>query len=175
MQFLSQFTNVSNWTLWVIIAVVLFIAEIFVPGFWIASLAVGALGSALAAAFGLSLTYQLLAFAITATISFFFLRPFVVKYLYTGDGELVETNSNAIIGKTVTLLSSITTENVGSVKIGSETWRAKTDDDSAIEKGTKVTVYAIDGATLIVEPETKIEEEHEEKTATEETDNNIEE
>ncbi|MCK5808543.1 NfeD family protein [bacterium] len=153
MEFLSQFTNVSNWTLWVIIAVVLFTAEVFIPGFWIASLAVGALGSALAAAFGLSLTYQLFAFAVTATISFFFLRPVVVKYLYTGEGELVETNSNAMIGKTTTLLTSITLEDVGSVKIGSEVWRAKAYDEKVIEKGERVTVYAIDGATLMVEPE----------------------
>lgn len=170
MQFLSQYAHVSNWTLWVIIAVVLFTAEIFIPGFWIASLAVGALGSALAAAFGLSLTYQLLAFAVSATLAFIFLRPLVVKYLYTGEGELVETNSNTMIGKTATLLTSITLENVGSVKMGSEVWRAKTDNDVVIEKGERVIIYAIDGATLIVESE-----EIPEETPEVENNNNIEE
>ena len=147
----SQFSDIHGWTLWIIIAIILIIAEVFIPGFWLASLAVGAVGSGIAAALDFSLTVQIFAFALFSTLAFFFLRPLAVAYLYRGDGEFVETGANALIGKSTKLLKPITNESIGSVKIGSEVWRAKTTDSANIPAGTAVTVIGIDGATLIVE------------------------
>jgi membrane-bound serine protease (ClpP class) len=46
-------------------------------------------------------------------------------------------------------------EPLGSVHIGGEEWTARSASDRPIERGTPVTVVAVDGLTVLVEPETQ--------------------
>lgn len=41
----------------------------------------------------------------------------------------------------------------GDVRVAGETWKARTDGSGIIEKGGKVKIVAVDGLTLVVEPE----------------------
>ena len=65
----------ENWQLWIAAALVLLICEVFVPGFVLACLGVGAFGGALAASLGAGFALQLTVTAATSLIAFVFLRP----------------------------------------------------------------------------------------------------
>ena len=57
------------WLYWVILALVLFIIEMFTAGFAIICLSIGAAGAAIAAATDASIEIQLLTFAVVAIIA----------------------------------------------------------------------------------------------------------
>jgi len=59
------------------------------------------------------------------------------------------TNIDAIIGRTGTVLRSISRNADGRVKVGNEDWKARAAED--IEEGTGIVVTDVTGATLIVE------------------------
>ena len=50
----------TPWLIWVIVAVAAFILEIFIPGFWVAILGIGALAAVPLAALGADTTWQIL-------------------------------------------------------------------------------------------------------------------
>lgn len=59
------------------------------------------------------------------------------------------TNIDAIVGRTGTVLRSISRNADGRVKVGNEDWKARATED--IEEGTEIVVTDVTGATLIVE------------------------
>ncbi len=59
------------------------------------------------------------------------------------------TNIDAIVGRTGTVLRSISRKADGRVKVGNEDWKARATED--IEEGTEIVVTDVTGATLIVE------------------------
>ena len=72
------------------------------------------------------------------------------KYFHKLDDQR-ETGVKAFIGNSYKVTETINNvENIGRVKIGSESWRAKSDSDIQIERGELITVSKVDGSTLIV-------------------------
>ena len=135
---------------WLVSGIILMIAEIFTPGFFLASLGIGALSGGLSAYLGLEFTFQLAVFSIVTMAVFFGLRPFYIKFLYRSDTQL-ETGVKAFIGNTYKVTERIiNVENTGRVKIGSESWRARSETDVIIEAGELVVVSNVKGSTLIV-------------------------
>ena len=58
---------------------------------------------------------------------------------------------DALIGKRVTVVEEITAQKLGKVKIGSEIWKAFSEDESiSFKKGDSVTVVSVDGAKVKV-------------------------
>ena len=64
------------WQIWVLVAILFFIAEIFTTGFFSATIGLALLGVAVAAALGFSLKIQLVVFSLSSLVAFFSLRPF---------------------------------------------------------------------------------------------------
>jgi membrane protein implicated in regulation of membrane protease activity len=64
----------------------------------------------------------------------------------------MRTGAAALVGKQAVVLERIANhEGVGCVRIGGEVWTARAlDDDRVIEKGTRVDVIDIKGATALV-------------------------
>ena len=60
-----------------------------------------------------------------------------------------KTNIDAIIGKTGIVLKSIAKNFDGRVRIGSQRWRARSEEE--INEGDEIVVTGVSGATLIVE------------------------
>jgi membrane protein implicated in regulation of membrane protease activity len=61
------------------------------------------------------------------------------------------TNANSLIGKDTTLLTPISFDNVGSVKVNGIVWTAIAENDMInIEAGKVVSITAIQGNKLIV-------------------------
>jgi membrane protein implicated in regulation of membrane protease activity len=139
------------WHFWLIVSFILFILEIFTPGFVLASFGVSSIFTAIFSAFGISFRLQLLVFAVATLVVFFTIRPLFKKYFYRFDDPL-RTNVHGLLGKTAKVIEEIDNdENQGRVQIGGEDWRARAEHGDKIEVGNLVKVIRIEGATAFVE------------------------
>lgn len=137
---------------WLIIGVLLIIVEIFTPGFFAASMGIGAFAAALAAFLHASLTIQLIVFSIVSVVAIFGLRPFIVRYLYAANE--VKTNADALLGKmgTVTSAPDATTE-LGRMRVDGDEWQyTLAGGVGEVKVGQKVRIVARDSIILTVEP-----------------------
>lgn len=139
---------------WFVGAMALGIVEVFTLDLTFAMLAGGAIAGGTAALLGAPWWLCLLIACVVAALLLFALRPYLLKSI-RARGELVETNTAALVGAEARTLDAVT-EIAGRIKLNGEVWSARTPDDApAIEEGTEVTVLEIRGATAIVAPETK--------------------
>ncbi|HEY4568773.1 MAG TPA: NfeD family protein [Kribbella sp.] len=141
----------QSWTFWLIVAAVLGTAELMTATLDLLLLAVAALAAAGIAGLGLSVGFQVLAFAITAVAMITLVRPIARRNL-TGHPQL-RTGVAALIGREAVVLAACGRDD-GRVKIGGEEWSARSyDPDLLIPAGTRVDVFAIEGATALVHPQ----------------------
>ena len=139
------------WQIWLLVAAVFVVIEIFTSGFAVACFSVGCVFGAILAACDLSLTWQFVAFAVGTFLAFILIRPVVMRYLdkKTNDNH-VKTNMDSIIGKTAVVTEKIEENGFGRVKIDGDDWKAQTSDGSAVEVGTKVKIEAFESIILTV-------------------------
>jgi membrane protein implicated in regulation of membrane protease activity len=136
--------------IWLIAAIVLVIIEIFTAGFGIICFAIGALFSALTGYLGGSLVWQLVVFAATSMLAFFFLRPVIIKVLDRKSKD-VKTNADALVGRVGIVSETIdNTQNTGRVAIDGDDWKAVSSDGSVINKGQKVEILSLNSIILTV-------------------------
>ena len=140
------------WQIWTASALVLLILEVFMPGFVVACLGIGAFGGALAAWLGLVFEWQLIAAGATSLIGFVFLRPVMLKMGFSGDETL--SGTEALIGKEVTVTKAFDdASGFGRCKIDGDDWRAKLTDTSrgkSVAVGEILLVEAVESNTLLV-------------------------
>ena len=140
------------WQMWLIIAGVCFVVEIFTVGFLIFWLAIGALIAMVASFFIDNIVIQTAIFVVSSAILIFATRPFVKKFA-RNDKDDVKTNAYSIIGKTGVVMQSIDSLNAtGLIKVDGEVWSASTEKDISIPKGAEVKVKEIKGVKAIVTP-----------------------
>ncbi len=125
----------QDWLLWFLLAIGLFVGEMFTAGFWLACLAVGA---GVAGFVGLSMAG---------------LRPRLMHYFQLGPGSELRTGVDALLGKTGIVTERIGPGVPGRVKVEGEDWRGASSDATVLEPGTQVTIIQVDGTTLMVEKE----------------------
>ena len=108
----------------------------------------GGLVAMILALFDVQLIWQLVAFiALSALLLATCRRPFV-KLI---GREKQSTNADALIGREFVLLSPISFETAGSVKVNDVVWTASSENGEEIKAGEVVRVVAISGNRLIVE------------------------
>src|SRR5216684_2743850 len=90
----------SGWQIWTIIGVLLLVAEMFAPGFWLACVAIGCFVAGLAGLAPVGLTGQVIAFAVSTLASLVGIRPFLRRHFRLEPGTGVRTNVDALLGKT---------------------------------------------------------------------------
>jgi membrane protein implicated in regulation of membrane protease activity len=92
----------------------------------------------------------LILFIAVAALMLAFLRPIAVRHMKVP--PRLRTGAAALIGKQAVVLERIANdEGMGSVKIDGEVWTARSyNDDDVIERGTRVDVVDIRGATALV-------------------------
>ena len=140
------------WQMWLIVAGVCFVFEIFTVGFLIFWLAIGALIAMVASFFVDNVVIQTAIFVVSSAILIFATRPFVKKFA-KNDKDDVKTNAYSIIGKTGVVMQNIDSLNsTGLIKVDGEVWSASTDKDVSIPKGSEVKVKEIKGVKAIVTP-----------------------
>lgn len=138
------------WQIWIIVALGFFILEIFTPGFAVACLSIGAIGSAIGTAFGCELKFQILIFALVTLLAFVLIRPLVLKFFYS-KSENVATNVDALIGRQAIVSEEIKPVIGGRVKVDGDDWKAVTADGKSVEAGKIVRILKVDSVILTVE------------------------
>ncbi|WP_281511930.1 NfeD family protein [Alistipes finegoldii] len=140
----------ETWHIWIIIALLLFIIEIFTSGFAVFCISVGAIAAAIASGLDMGLKEQLIWFSVATLASFVAVRPLMIKYFHKKSKQ-VQTNTNALIGKTVIVTETIDIDhNSGRVKIDGDVWRAIASEGEIIEIGEKVVVEQVNSTILTV-------------------------
>src|SRR5205085_65237 len=150
----AAFTLMKDWLVWFLLAIGLFVGEMFTAGFWLACLAVGAAVAGVVGLIpGLGFVSQGLAFAVASIVSMAGLRPRLMHLLQLGPGSDLRTGVDALLGKTGIVTERIGPGSAGRVKVDGEDWRGASSDATVIEPGTPVTIIQVDGTTLLVEKE----------------------
>jgi membrane protein implicated in regulation of membrane protease activity len=139
----------TGWVLWVIVACAFGVGEMLTTGFFLAPFAVAAAAAGAADAVAGGLAAWIMFFAV-ALLTLVVIRPVVRSHLKTA--PRIRTGTAALVGKQAIVLERISNhEGVGCVKIDGEVWTARSlDDDGVIERGTRVEVMDIKGATALV-------------------------
>lgn len=134
---------------WLIAGVVLAIAEIILPGFFMIWLAAAAIVTGvIAILLPIAMPIQILLFATLAVAAVYAGRRwFALNPIESSDPKLNDRGAR-LVGETVTVVEAITNGR-GRVKVGDGVWSAKGPDAAA---GSQVRVTGSDGSTLLVEP-----------------------
>mgnify|MGYP001354779398 FL=1 len=101
--------EILNWHWWMYAAILLFITEVFTPGFIVACLGLGAVTASVFAYLGYDLDMQFMAFSISTLISLFLIRPLL--YNKGQNEDKIKTNTDALIGRTGTVSETIDNKN----------------------------------------------------------------
>ena len=142
--------HISMTIIWLVVMIGFLIAEaltVGLVGIWFAG---GALVAVILSLLEVSPLIQIIVFFAVSICLLVFTRKIFVEKLNTGKEN---TNVDALIGETGQVTMTINPMEVGQVKLKGQVWSALADDSlMTIEKGTYVTIKAIEGVKLIVIP-----------------------
>ncbi len=140
-----------QWHWWAGAALILMIAEIFVPGFFLLCLGIGCVGAAIADLFGAGAAGQLIAFSGVSLVAFFTIRPVMMKRFMKDTG--VRTNVDALVGQRGKVSQDFDPGlRLGRVAVGGDDWRAECVNDHPLKVGDLVKVVRVESNTVIVKP-----------------------
>jgi membrane protein implicated in regulation of membrane protease activity len=138
------------WLVWLIVAAVLAVAEIFTLTAALGMLSVAAVVTAGGAAIGLPVPFQFLVYAVVATITVLFVRPIALRHVLRP--QAARFGIDALIGKAAYVTSEVTATG-GRIRIDGEEWTARPYDETlVIATGATVDVIQISGTTAFVYP-----------------------
>ena len=142
-----------EWQVWLVAALLLAVAEMAAPGFWLLSVAAGCVAAGLVSLVVPGVVVPALTFAAGTLLSLVGIRPFLLRRLHAGGIE-IKTNVDALAGK-VGIVSERVDPGTGTgrVLVEGESWRAASIMDTPLEPGTRVMVVRVEGATLYVDKE----------------------
>ena len=140
----------SAWLVWLILAVVLGLAEILTLTAVLGILGAAALITSIAAAAEIPVSLQLGIFAVASVAGVALIRPVVRRHLQRPSIHVF--GPAAHVGKTARVVHEIHGQN-GRVRIDGEDWTARTYDEALIiPVGTEVDVLEINGVIALVYP-----------------------
>ncbi|WP_033287946.1 NfeD family protein [Amycolatopsis jejuensis] len=136
--------------IWLIIGIVLMIAEVVSGDFVLIMLGIGALLGAGSQALTGNIFIDVAVFAVSSVGLLALVRPALKRRFLAGAG--VATGTDALIGARAVVVSTVDFD-AGQVKIGGEVWSARAVHEAhpPIAPGTSVTVVEISGATAVVD------------------------
>ncbi len=147
---IEYFTS-NLWLIWVIVSIVCLILELSSGDFFILCFAIGAAVAAILAGCGLSLTWQIVLFAVVSALSLLLVRPALIKKLHKPQRERL-SNAEALIGQEGRVSEMIEAGGYGRVAIDGDDWKAQSADGAAINKDVRVRVVKMESIILTVEP-----------------------
>lgn len=138
----------NPWAAWLIVAIVLLVAELCSGGFFILCFAIGA-----AFAAGISLIgnvyLQLVAFLVISIISICLVRPFALRCLHRSKPYRA-SNADAILGRSGVVSQEIPSGAYGRVAVDGDDWKACAIDHEMLPVGTVVTIVERDSVIVKV-------------------------
>jgi len=136
--------------LWLIGGVILLIAEVVAPGFFLVFIGAAAIAAGLfTVLFHLGPAAQLTLFALYAVLAVMVGRRFYGNRANNSVDPLLNDRAGRLVGKVVTVVAAVD-EHDGRVRVGDSEWSARGGPATA---GTRVRITGIDGNCLIVEAE----------------------
>ena len=140
----------SRTLFWLIFAIAMAVLEgvtVQLVSVWFA---VGGLAACVASLFTDSLIIEVIVFVVVSAIALAVTRPLVKKLKQRGAQP---TNADRFVGKTGVVITAVDNSiPQGMVKVDNEKWTARSVSGELIEEGKTVTVTAIEGVKLMVEP-----------------------
>jgi len=142
--------NLEPGWLWMIGGVLLLIAEIIAPGFFLVFIGAAALATgAFALLFGLGTASQLALFALYSLIAVMVGRRFYANAAVDSSDPMLNDRSARLVGKVVIVVEPVDAQG-GRVRVGDSDWSARGGPAAA---GDKVRITGVDGNCLNVEAE----------------------
>ncbi len=141
-------STAPHWA-WLIAAVVLAIAELLAPGFFLIWLAAAALLTGLVTLLlGLAVPGQVILFAVSAVTAVYAVRRWLRANPIVSSDPLLNDRAGRLIGEQVLVVEAISGGG-GRVRVGDGVWNARGPDTAS---GAWVRIVGIDGAVLRIEP-----------------------
>jgi len=140
----------SVWWIWMILAAICIIGEVFTAGFFLLWFGIGALVAGLLALMGLGAGWQWAVFVVVSGVLLVVSRRFAERFT---EKQPPGIGADRFIGKQGIVLEEIdNAKNTGRVRVDKEEWRADGDGDEAIPVGKRVIVTRLDGTHMVVKP-----------------------
>jgi inner membrane protein len=135
--------------IWAIGGVLLLIAEIIAPGFFLVFVGAAAIATGLfTLLFGLGLAPQLALFAIYSVLAVMIGKRWYGEPNGGDERHAINDPARRLIGRTVTVVTDVD-DHGGRVRVGDGEWNARGGPAAA---GERVSVTGVEGNCLIVEP-----------------------
>ncbi|MGE5600521.1 MAG: NfeD family protein [Pseudomonadota bacterium] len=145
--------NLEPGWLWMIGGILLLIAEIIAPGFFLVFIGVAALATgAFTLLFGMPLAFQLILFTIYALVAVMIGRKVYANQAADSSDPLLNDRVARMVGKSVTVIEMVD-EHSGRVRVGDSEWSAR---GGPGRPGERVRITGVDGNCLLVEPERQL-------------------
>ncbi len=136
------------WWLWMGLAAVFLIGEIFTEGFFLLWFGVAAGLAGTLAIFDVGPAWQWAAFVVASGLLLAVSRRFADRFTHKQPPGI---GADRLIGKRGVVLEEIdNTLNVGKVRIDQEEWRADSDTDGSIQPGVRIEVVRLEGTHAVV-------------------------
>ena len=138
----------SVWWLWVVIAALFVVGEIFTAGFFLLWFGVGAATAAILAVLGFGAVWQWGSFVLVSGALFLASRNLADRFTAKQPPGI---GADRFIGKQGVVLEEIDNiKNTGRVRVEKDEWRADSDTGEVIAEGARVQVVRLDGTHVIV-------------------------
>ena len=135
---------------WLIGGVVLLIAEVIAPGFFLIFIGAAAIATGLfALLLGLGTVLQLALFALYALLAVMIGKRFYANHHSPGADPLLNDPARRLVGKVVTVVDPVD-DHAGRVRLGDSEWSAR---GGPAAVGERVRITGVDGNCLKVEAE----------------------
>ena len=145
--------NLEPGWLWMIGGILLLIAEVIAPGFFLVFIGAAALATgAFTLLFDMPLAFQLILFTIYALVAVMIGRKVYANQAADSSDPLLNDRVARMVGKSVTVIEAVD-EHSGRVRVGDSEWSAR---GGPGRPGERVRITGVDGNCLLVEPERQL-------------------
>lgn len=142
--------DVDMWWIWMAMATILLVAEIFTAGFFLLWFSIGAAAAGILDMLGVGRPAQLIVFILASGILFVFGRRFAERVT---DNQPPGIGADRFVEKDGVVVEEIDNHTgKGRIVVDSDEWRALSESGEIIEKDTIVKVVRIDGTKTVVKP-----------------------
>ena len=140
---------VNIWWVWMVIAALFIIGEIFTAGFFLLWFGIGAAIAGILALLGFGAGWQWGTFIVLSGVLFGVSRKFAERFTKKQPPGI---GADRFIGKKGVVLEEVDNiKNTGRVRVEKEEWRADSETGKVIPVGKMVEVTRLDGTHLVVE------------------------
>ncbi|MEO5634072.1 NfeD family protein [Gaiella sp.] len=138
--------------IWLVVALVLIGLEVATLAFVALYPALGGLLAGVAALLGASIGVQFAVFAVVSVATLLLTRKPLRRMMR--NTPLVASNADIVLGKRAVVIVAVEEGpgQRGQVRVGTEHWSARSEDERPIAEGMTVEVVRIDGVALVVRP-----------------------